>query len=480
MAKFCEYGQFDACGLADLVRRKEITPEELLEEAVERLERLNPTLNAVVTKMYDQAQRQIRSGLPDGPFRGVPFLIKDSTSYAGVPTLMGSRFLSGNIPDQHSEIVLRYLKAGFVIIGKTSTPEFCLGASTEPRLSGPTRNPWNLKRTAGGSSGGAAAAVAAGIVPAAHGSDGGGSTRIPASCCGLLGLKPTRGRDPLGPEIGEDWGGLITQGILTRTVRDSAAILDVTSGPEVGAPYGAERPARPFLQEVHSAPPRLRIAYSTQAANQVPVEAVCAVALEQTLKVLVGLGHHVEQVAPPVIRKEYTLARRIVISTSTLLSIRQAGAHLNREPQAAYFEPVTWAYAEEGKRHSAQEYLLAIQELHRAGRMLSGMLQTFDIWITPVLAKLPVPIGMLDMSSVDLDEFRKRLAEFCPFTGLANAGGHPALSIPLDWSVDGLPVGVQFVGRYGDEATLFQLASQLEQARPWAQHKPPIHADNHG
>jgi len=467
----------DATAQADLVRRREVKPIELVDAAIERIERLNPKLNAVVTPMYNLAREAAVGVLPDGPLTGVPFLLKDLfASYAGVGTTSGSSFLRDHVPDHDSELVARYKRAGLVVLGKTNTPEFGLLPTTEPHLFGPTRNPWDTSRTPGGSSGGSAAAVAAGLVPMAHGGDGGGSIRIPASCCGVFGLKPTRARNPLGPDFGDLIGGLDVHHAVTRSVRDCAALLDATAGPDLGDPYWAPPPTRPFLQEVGADPGRLRIALSTMPITGTPPHPDCKTAAQDAAALCADLGHEVEEAAPEINGEIIIWAFTVVWSAGAALSIDGNALLTGRAPTPDQFEPLTWALAEQGRSRSASVYLAAVAVLQGLGRSVAQFLTKYDLWLTPTLAEPPVPLGTFDPPPDDPLRGFERAKQFTPYTPIANATGQPAISVPLYWNGDGLPVGVQFAGRFGDEAMLFRLAAQLEQARPWAHRRPPVPA----
>lgn len=468
----------DATAQAELVRRKEVKPIELMEAAIERIERLNPEINAVVTPMYDLARTAAAGALPDGPFAGVPFLLKDLLAeYAGVPLTEGSTFLAGHyVPDNDSELVARYKRAGLIAVGKTNTPEFGILPTTEPRLFGPSRNPWDRSRTTGGSSGGSAAAVAAGLVPMAHGNDGGGSIRIPASCCGVFGLKPTRARNPLGPRFGDMFSGLVCEHALTRSVRDSAALLDATAGPDVGDPYCAPPPARPFLAEVGANPGRLRIAFTAVASNGAPVHADCVRAVQDAAALCAGLGHEVVEAAPVLDEEVLTQTFITLWSAGCAWSIDDWARLTGRTPTAELFEPLTWALAEMGRMNTAPEYLLAVQDLQRQAREVARFFVEYDVWLTPTLAEPPLPLGSFDPTPDNPLNGLWRSATFVPFTPITNVTGQPAMSVPLYWNAEGLPIGTHFVGRFGDESTLFRLAAQLEAARPWAGRRPPVSA----
>mgnify|MGYP001156523416 CR=1 FL=1 len=475
MSTFEAYESYDALGLAELVRRGEVTPMELLDAAIERVEARNPDLNAVVMPMYTEARSRIRSGLPLGPLRGVPFLIKDlGLFYKGFATTFGSRIYADAAAEHDSTLVKRYLQAGMVIFGKTNTPEFGLTVTTEPQLYGPCRNPWDRTRTSGGSSGGAAVAVAAGMVPAAHASDGGGSIRIPASCCGLFGLKPTRGRIPAGPPHGEEWNGLSANHVITRTVRDSAALLDAAAGPSAGDPYWAPPVDGSFLEEVGRPPGRLRIAFTTTPPSGLPVDPQCVAAVHATARLCEELGHIVEEAAPAFDFETYQKATVTIIDSNTgaMLSAREAA--LGREITAGEVEYITWRSAESGKRKSAVEFVQALQTLHHTSRQVAPFFEEHDMLLSPVLLQPPVPLGFLDTQSREVRTYVQRLMSFFGFTGLFNATGQPSMSVPLHWTPDNLPVGLLFSAGFGQEALLLRLASQLEEARPWKNRRPNL------
>ncbi len=471
-----ELALLDATAQADLVRRKEVKAVELLDAAIDRIERLNPTLNAVVTPLYDQARAAASDPLPDGPFAGVPFLLKDlGAEYAGAPLRAGSAFLRDYVSPDDSELVRRYKGAGLIILGKTNAPELGLVPTTEPLLFGPTRNPWDTSRTPGGSSGGSAAAVASGMVPAAHGNDGGGSLRIPASCCGLFGLKPTRARLPMSP--GSDIAGALGQDhVLTRSVRDSAALLDATAGPDLGAPYWAPPPFRPFAQEVGADPGRLRIAFTTYTLTGTSLHADCVTAVRDAAALCADLGHELTEAAPNLDGERLTRAFDTVWAAGCARTLDGLSRLHDRELTPALFEPLTWALYERGRRVSASDYLLAISDLQQASRDVAHFLLDYDLWLTPTLGEPPLPLGALAPAPDDPLAGYFRAFAFVPFTPLANASGQPAISVPLYWNADGLPVGVHFLAPFGDEATLFRLAAQLEAARPWANRRPPLSA----
>jgi amidase/6-aminohexanoate-cyclic-dimer hydrolase len=469
-----EYDRYDAIGLAELVAKGEVTSLELLRAVRQRVESLQPRLNCFSSLFFDKAEAQIAAGLPDGPFRGVPFALKDiSHQLAGTATTNGSRLFRENVPDFDSTLVERYKKAGLVLFGKTTSPELGLSPSTESALFGKTHNPWNLDRTPGGSSGGTAAAVASRILPMAHGSDGGGSIRIPASCCGVFGLKPTRARVPLGPTQFEGWNGLSVHHALTLSVRDSAALLDASSGPETGSPYWAPPPERPFLEEVKRAPGKLRIAVILSPASDVPVDSECRKAALDAAKLCEELGHPVEEARLPDRCKVVGEVMATLVFVSVARTLEDAAAARGRPVTEADVEPITWDNYQRGLSIPSFAYSRAINLCHQVGLDMARFQENFDVVLSPSLAKPPIPLDVLSLSAPSAKVYGKELTEFMPFTQLYNVTGQPSMSVPLHWTSDGLPVGVMFSARFGDEATLFRLAAQLEQARPWAAARPP-------
>ena len=466
-----EYEELDALAIAELVRRSEVTPLEVAETAIALIEEHNPPLNAVVTRLYDQAREAIGRGLPEGPFTGAPYLFKELVvSVAGAPTTSASRLFARNMPSGESELVTRCRKAGLVVLGKTNSSEFGLMPVTEPDLFGPTRNPWNLERSPGGSSGGSAAAVAAGMLPMAHATDGGGSIRIPASCCGLFGLKPTRGRITAGPEGGEGLAGLAAQHAVSWSVRDSAALLDATAGPMPGDPYFAAPAKRTFLEEASRDPARLRIAFAVAAPNGAAIHPDCVAATREAAKLCEELGHVVEEASPEFDVAAVEQAFNVVFQASTMVNIgRATGGKL---PPEGMVEPMTRAIAERGLAMQATDYIRALQTMHRETRRIAAFFARYDLWLTPTLASPPPRIGQFDTGAADVDEWLAGLMAFIPFTYLFNVTGQPAMSVPLGQSADGMPVGAHFAGRYGEEGTLFSLAGQLERASPWRTSRP--------
>ena len=469
-----DYEAYDGIGLAQAVARGEVGAEALLEAAIERVEARDGRYNAVVIRMFDEARAQLAAGLPRGPFHGVPFLLKDlHLAWPGVPLTNGSRFFEGAIPSVESELVTRYRRAGLVVFGKTHSPEFGLTTSTESRLYGLTRNPWKPTHTSGGSSGGASTAVVAGYTPLANASDGGGSIRIPAACTGLFGLKPTRGRTPAGPHKGEGWNGMSAVHAVTRSVRDSAALLDATSGPDAGAPYAAQPPRRPFLDEVEVAPGRLRIAVQRIAWNGIEPHADCLAALEDAIALCRELGHEVEE-APFDAGEALGRAAILILSADTRATLEARAAELGRALVPDDVEPGTWAMAAFGASRTATDYVEAVRTIHATGRRLAQHLATYDAILSPTMATPPLPLGELSLSREDQAARGAAALATVGYTQLANAAGNPAMSVPLYWSDDGLPIGVQFLGRMDDEALLLRLAGQLERARPWFDRRPAL------
>ncbi len=473
MAGFRNFGDFDAVGLAELVRRGETTPTELLDAALERLQAVDSAINAVPIRHEDFARRQIARGLPDGPFRGVPFALKDITLLAGTETHFGSRAFKGFRADHSSTLVERYLKAGLTIFGKTNSPEFGLSFTTEPVLHGPTRNPWSLAHSTGGSSGGAAALVAARVLPVAHATDGGGSLRVPAACCGVFGLKPTRARVPMGPDRMEGWAGMSHAHVVSLSVRDSAAMLDATHGAELGSPYAAPPPVRPCLDEVSREPGRLRVAFADRAPDGSAIDPEIAAAVRQTAALLEGLGHSVEEGAPRT-TIETASASQAIIASVTALTLRQRAVELGWTIGPDEVEYVTLAIQAAATRSSGADYAAATVAIHRLGREFAQFFADVDVFLSPTLCMPPLKLGELDMMSRDLAAYTGLIARYVPGTALFNMSGQPSMSVPLAWSKSGLPLGMMFSARFGDEATLFRLAAQLEQERPWKNRKPPV------
>jgi Asp-tRNA(Asn)/Glu-tRNA(Gln) amidotransferase A subunit family amidase len=466
-----ELETLDGLAIADLVRRRQLSAAEVLEDTIARIEARNPALNAVVTRLYDQARDAVATGLPDGPFTGVPYLFKELVvSVLGAPTTSASRLFAANSPSAESELVLRCRRAGMVVLGKTNSSEFGLQPVTEPHLFGPTRNPWNTEFSPGGSSGGSAAAVASGMLPMAHATDGGGSIRIPASCCGLFGLKPTRARITAGPEGGEGLAGLASQHAVTRSVRDSAALLDATAGPLPGDPYFPPPHDRPYVGQAARDPARLRIAVSVAAPNGAVVSPDCVETVRAAAKLCGELGHVVEEATPEFDVAAVEAAFSAVFAANTMANVgRATGGAL---PPEGAIEPLTRAIAERGMAMPAADYIRHLQTMQRETRRIAHFFAKYDVWLTPTLATPPPPIGRFSSDIDDVDAWLAGLMGFIPFTYLFNVTGQPAMSMPLGMSADGLPIGCHFAARYGEEGTLFALAGQIERASPWSGRRP--------
>lgn len=485
----------DATGLAERVRAGDTTPTELLEIALNRIETLNPVLNAVVRLMEEDA-RHDAAREPTGPFAGVPFLAKDLLSmYAGHPTSAGSRLMAQYVAADDTELVTRVRSTGVSVAGKTNTPEWGLVPVTESKLWGSCLNPWDLRRSPGGSSGGSGAAIAAGIVPMAGGGDGGGSIRIPASCCGLFGLKPSRGRTPTGPRRGQLWRGATVEHVLTRSVRDSAIMLDAIHGPDAGAPFEIPRPERPFAEEVRTEPGCLRIAWTTEPTVDVDVHSSCIAAVHDAVELLTELGHEVVEAHPPVDGTAFARSFLTIVSGELGADLADAEKLLGRAPKRKELEPTTWALGLLAGALTANDFATALRRLELIGRDVGMFFQNFDALLTPTLSTPPPLIGaimptkrevarlkLLGMfgsghlikASRLIDHAAKTALDFIPWTPIYNVTGHPAMSVPLYWNDDNLPIGVHFVGRTADEATLFRLAGQLEAARPWFDQLPAL------
>jgi amidase len=467
-----EWSQLDATALGALVRNKDVKPSELVETAIAKAEKINPTLNAIIHPMYDLARRYAENPLPDGPFTGVPFLLKDLLAmYKGVPTTAGSRALKDFVAPFDSTLVVRHKKAGLIIMGKTNSSEFGILPAAEPDLFGPCKNPWNTKVATGGSSGGSAAAVAAGIVPMAHGNSAGGSIRIPASHCGVFGLKPTRARNPLGPMHGDLLGGMVCEHAVTRSVRDSAALLDATAGPEPGDPYYAPPIARPYAEEVTLEPGRLRVAFSTNAGSDITVHPDCKEAVLNTAALLEELGHDVNEAAPELPDDRIAELFATVYAAGCAGMLDAIGS-----PGPDHVEILTWAIYEMGKTIGTGQYLNAVAELQGIARTVARFMTEYDVLLIPVNAGPPPPLGYFQSTVEEPMRGMMRAGEQCPFTPIINLTGQPAMSVPLYWNKAELPVGSHFIGRFGDEAALFRLAAQLEKARPWFDKRPPVSA----
>jgi amidase len=488
-----EYDALDATALAAHIAAGDFSPAEALDAAIERIEARNPPLNAVVTPLYDRARGRL-ADLPDGPLRGVPFLVKDLVlQLEGTVTTGSTKLLAGAQPSTFSSVLAqRYEAAGLVICGKTNTPELGIMGITEPQTRGPTRNPWDTTRTPGGSSGGSGAAVAARMVPAAHGGDGGGSIRIPASACGLFGLKPSRGRTSMAPMQGAGWGGFTQEHVLTRSVRDSALLLDLSSGPVPGEPYVAPPAARPYVEEVGAAPGELTIAFTTETLLAGTADPACQAAVADAVALLTDLGHTLVEVTPTLPIAELRMAYFLTVAAGVAEAVEIASRVRGVKPRAADWEPPTWLLVQIGRSMSGVQLARARRVAQDTGRIMGEFHGKHDLFLTATLASPPVPVGTFELSTAErlqlaimravplralfdiaLQELGTNAMAATPNTQLFNITGQPAMSVPLYWTDTGLPVGLQLGAAYGDEATLFRVARQLEAARPWADRVPP-------
>ena len=490
-----DYSTLDAVGISASIRSGEIHPAEVITAALAQIERYEPEINALTWRRYHLALREAERPLPDSPLAGVPFLVKDlSQPLEGAPFAMGCRMRRNLVADHDAAMMARYKAAGLLIIGQTAAPEFGASPDTVSELNGATRNPWDLERSPGGSSGGSAAAVAARYVPAAHASDGAGSIRIPASMCGLFGLKPTRGRTPKGPDSAEGWFGMSVEHAVTRTVRDSAALLDITQGPDPGAPYYPPPPERPYLKESERPPGSLNIAFSTGSMLADGMHTECVRAVELTAGLLEDLGHRITQARPAVNAVRFKEDMLVMMAADTASAIDASARAAGRRPSEELFEAASWLTGRIGARLTAVELADAIKHLRNIGRKTAPFFEEYDVFVEPTIARPPWKSGALSPKLDSLAKLQLRSAalrpgnrallkavgeigdsvlESVPNTALWNATGQPSMTMPLHWA-QGLPVGVQFTARYADEAALFRLAAQLEQARPWIHRLPPI------
>lgn len=468
-----DYSDYDGLGLAELVRKREVSPRDLVEAAIRRIER-HDDLNAVVHKAYDEARATAANPI-DGPFGGVPFLIKDlGLEVAGMPRTSGSRFSTSEPDTRDSELVTRYRAAGLVFLGKTNTPEYGIPGVTQSEKLGACRNPWNPDHIAGGSSGGAASAVAAGLVPVAHASDGLGSIRIPAACCGLVGLKPTRDRNPNGPEDHDRVIGLSVDHVVSRTVRDSAAMLDATGGPEAGAPYAPPPKARPYAQEVGASPGRLRIAWSTAVPSGRPIDPEVQAAIERTAETLAALGHEVVPFEPQVDWRKLYRAQALMSASNFAAGMMRRIEAMGREPADDELGPLARRAYEGGKRVTGQQALWGAQEVRVQTRRMLEQMQPYDAFLQPVMTAPAPRIDQFDPVAMPIKDFDQAQGRLYGYTAPANFTGAPSISLPLAQSASGLPIGVMLTARYADEATLFRLAGVLEREMPWARRKPQV------
>ncbi|MBK8556875.1 MAG: amidase [Lewinellaceae bacterium] len=483
MLRFDEYRQYDALGLAALVQKGEVTPDALLEIAIERAEQVNPQINAIVHKLYDLGKAAAQKVDKQAPFAGVPFLVKDlGLDIKDTPQCIGSRGYKNKISQFDSLVVEKIRKAGLLIFGKTNTPEFGITPYTEPELFGPCRNPWNLNHSPGGSSGGSAAAVAAGITPIATANDGGGSIRIPASCCGLFGIKPTRGRTTWAPN-GEMWSGAAVEGCVSRTVRDSAAYLDAILGGSYSDPYLLEKPARPYLAETEASPGKLRIAYSREHTFGHPVSPDCLTALDKAVDLLRQEGHTLEEIPLPYRVEDLTKAFIVVVSAETAADLQHLGEFLGRKVRPSDTEANTFAFHLLGKSWTAAEYAYAKRKWQEIGSRLAAVHEEYDLFLTPTLARPPLAIGALKnppgeaflvniinrlrlggLAKTSIDQLANKIYDYMPWTAFANISGQPSMSIPMHRNAENLPIGVMLTARICAEDVLFRVAAQMEKS----------------
>jgi amidase len=472
-----EYARFDGLGLADLVKKKEVTVRELTETMLMGVQKINPKINAILEVYEERMARADDLLLSPTPFSGVPFFLKDlGAAEAGKPQERGSRLAKGFIAEKETYLTRRFIDAGLIIMGRTATPELGLAATTESILTGATRNPWNPDLSAGGSSGGAAAAVAAGILPVAHASDGGGSIRIPASCCGLVGLKPSRGRVTSGPDADEGLFGLAQEFVVSRTVRDTAAMLDAVSKPAPGEPFLILRPRQSYMKEVGAPAQPLRIAFADESWAAVEVNSEIAGKVRNIAKLCEDMGHRVENARPQFDLEPFYAALGVMWGSSLRFTCDQLAEKMNRPVNADHLEPITYEIYQNAGSYSAADVIQARLDLNGVRRKVGQFFQNFDLFITPTLARLPVPLGTVHLDQkVAVEEWYDRTAQFNTFTNLSNATGFPAISLPLCQSRSGLPIGIQFVAGFGQEGLLIRVAGAFEQALPWTDRRPPIH-----
>jgi len=481
-ARTDDFADLDALDQVELLSRRKVSALELIDAAIARIQKVNSKLNAVIVPLLEQARAAAKSGsIPNGPFRGVPFLLKDlGAAYGGDPLYMGMKFLrdAKSVALHDTYLGAKFKAAGFVCLGKTNTPELGLIITTEPEAFGPSRNPWDVTRSTGGSSGGSAAAVAARMVAVAHANDGGGSIRIPASECGLVGLKPTRGRVSLGPDMGDAWHGFVTEHVVTRTVRDSAAILDVLAGNMPGDPYAAPPQRGPFAKEPGIHPGRLRVGVMRRTPQgSPPLHPDCLAAIDDAAKALQSAGHEVEESHPAAIDETSSIGEPFiaVVASHTTCLLDQISMFSGKKITAEDVEPWTWFLAEQGAGVSASRYLMSIQMLQvLSRRVMQWWADGFDLLLLPTLAAPPPPLGHLAITGDTLSEGAKRILDLSPFCAMFNITGQPAISLPLYWNSANLPIGVQLAADFGREDVLLRVAAQLEQARPWKDRRPAV------
>jgi len=472
---FAEFGKYDGLGLAELVAKKKITALEVIDEAIARAEQLNPALNAIIFKDFERGRDAAKSPVPAGPFSGVPTLLKDMRAGAtGMPTRSGSRMMPAIPAAYDSTLVARYRAAGIIPLGKTNVPEFGILPTTESVLYGAAHNPWNLEHTPGGSSGGSAAAVAAGIVPLAHATDGGGSIRIPASNCGLVGLKVSRGRITQGPDASDATSGLSVDNCVTRSVRDCAAMLDLTSAPDYGDPYFALPPQGSYLEAISQYPKPLKIAVARKGLGGAPFHAEVNEAVEKAAALCASLGHHVEDAMPQLDSEEMTMAFMTLWASNVTYGVELLSRMTGAKPSLDVIEGLTMGLYEQGKSLTAVHQIWAQQTLFRTARMAAKFHEAYDVWLTPTLAQPPLRLGTINVNETNVEQAFAPILDYVPFTAMQNGTGQPAINLPLHWTKTGLPVGVQFVARSGNEALLLKLAAQIEDAQPWFDKRPAL------
>ena len=477
MPNVSNYSNYDGLGLAELVRNGEVTPKELLEDAYAAIDAINPELNGVVCRIPDLAQAEIAAGLPNGPFKGVPFLVKElGIQMKGSPSRCGSKLTEDLVAAEDTELATRFRAAGLVTAAMTATPEFGFNPSTESIFYEPTHNPWDVRRSPGGSSGGSASMVAGGAVPMAHANDGGGSIRIPASCCGLVGLKPTRNRVPTGPSFGDWLNGLAGEFVVSRSVRDTAAILDAVEGTDVGPPSLITPPERPYMKELSQAPGKLRIAWSDKAISGVEVHPDVVTGVHETVKLMESLGHEMVEDQIEIDWAHFFEALIVLWTAYLAWAIDILANAVKRTPSYDNMERVTVELYEHGKSLTAMQMHDALANINTVSRQSGVLFETNDLFLTPTIAQPPLILGTLNQNEagVDAREWTRRVFDWVPFTPLFNSTGQPAISLPLHWSQDGLPIGMQFAASLNDEATLLRLAAQLEMAKPWKDKTPPV------
>jgi len=477
MPNVSNYAEYDGLGLAELVRNGDVTARELLEDAYAAIDAINPELNGVVSRIPDLAEAEIAAGLPDGPFKGVPFLVKElGIQMKGSPSRCGSKLTEDLVAAEDTELATRFRAAGLVTAAMTATPEFGFNPSTESIFYEPTHNPWDVRRSPGGSSGGSASMVAGGAVPVAHANDGGGSIRIPASCCGLVGLKPTRNRVPTGPTFGDWLNGLAGELVVSRSVRDTAAILDAVQGTDVGPPDLITPPERPYMEELTQAPGKLRIAWSDKAISGVEVHPDVVAGLHETVKLMESLGHELVEDQIEIDWSHFFEALIVLWTAYLAWAIDFLANAVKRTPSYDNMERVTVELYNHGKSLTAMQMHDALANINTVSRQSGVLFEKNDLFLTPTIAQPPLILGTLDQNEagVDAREWTRRVFDWVPFTPLFNSTGQPAISLPLHWSPDGLPIGMQFAASLNDEATLLRLAAQLEEAKPWKEKRPPV------